>query len=71
MNSSSKNERILQEAAKEWGVNPKSEMWKLPAMYVGPYAEQDAKATLELWKVLHNEILRTDLKGGIFFAKIY
>ena len=61
--SSSKNERILQEAAKEWGVNPKSEMWKLPAMYVGPYAEQDAKATLELWKVLHNEILRTDLKA--------
>ena len=61
--SSSKNERILQEAAKEWGVNPKSEMWKLPAIYVGPYAEQDAKATLELWKVLHNEILRTDLKS--------
>tara|TARA_R110002020_G_scaffold213289_4_gene420030 strand:+ start:6135 stop:8054 length:1920 start_codon:yes stop_codon:yes gene_type:complete len=61
--ASSKNERILQEAAKEWGVNPKSEMWKLPPMYVGPYAEQDAKATLELWKVLYNEILRTDLSS--------
>jgi len=60
--ASSKNERILQEAAKEWGVNPKSEMWKLPPMYVGPYAEQDARATLDLWKTLSTEILKSDLQ---------
>ena len=30
-----KNEKILQEAAKEWGVNPKSELWRLPAPLVG------------------------------------
>jgi len=60
--ASSKNERVLQEAAKEWGVNPKSEMWKLPAMYVGPYAEQDARATLDLWNVLSTEIRKTDLQ---------
>ena len=59
--ASSKNEKVLQEAAKEWGVNPKSEMWKLPAIYVGPYAEQDARATLDLWRALSTEILKNDL----------
>ena len=30
----------LYETAKEWGIDdPKSEMYKLPAMYVGEYAE--------------------------------
>ena len=43
-----KSEALLYEAAREWGVNAKAEMWKLPAMYVGPYAEQDADLTLRL-----------------------
>jgi|TARA_A100001515_G_scaffold128000_1_gene113974 DNA polymerase I-like protein with 3'-5' exonuclease and polymerase domains len=60
--ASSKNERVLQEAAREWGIDAKSEMWKLPAMYVGPYAEQDARATLDLWNVLSTEIRKTDLQ---------
>ena len=38
-----KNEAALQEAAKDWGVDPKAEMYKLPAMYVGEYAERDAE----------------------------
>jgi len=41
-----KNESALQEAAKDWGVDPKAEMYKLPAMYVGEYAERDAEVTL-------------------------
>ena len=41
-----KNEAILTETAKEWGVDAKSEMYKLPAMYVGEYAERDAEMTL-------------------------
>ncbi len=60
--ASSKNERVLQAAAKEWGIDAKSEMWKLPAIYVGPYAEQDARATFDLWKTLSTEILKTDLQ---------
>tara|TARA_R100001594_G_scaffold1044_3_gene4292 strand:- start:953 stop:2869 length:1917 start_codon:yes stop_codon:yes gene_type:complete len=60
--ASSKNEKVLQQAAKEWGIDAKSEMWKLPAMYVGPYAEQDARATLDLWNTLSNEIRRSDLQ---------
>mgnify|MGYP003110417526 FL=1 len=56
-----KNEKILFEAAKEWGINPKKEMWRLPAMHVGEYAEQDAVATLKLWERLQQEITSQDL----------
>ena len=34
-----KNESALNMEAKEWGIDPKAEMYKLPAMYVGEYAE--------------------------------
>tara|TARA_R110000868_G_scaffold118_4_gene1214 strand:- start:255 stop:3125 length:2871 start_codon:yes stop_codon:yes gene_type:complete len=44
-----KSEKGLIQAARDFGVDPKSEMWKLPAMYVGEYAEMDATLTLELW----------------------
>jgi DNA polymerase I-like protein with 3'-5' exonuclease and polymerase domains len=44
-----KSEKGLVEAAREFGIDPKAEMWKMPAMYVGPYAEADAELTLELW----------------------
>ena len=56
-----KNEKLLFEAAKEWGVKPKKEMWRLPAMHVGEYAEQDAVATLKLWERLQQEITAQDL----------
>ena len=56
-----KNENALQEAAKEWGVDPKSEMYKLPAMYVGEYAERDAEITLSLWQEFKKEINAQDL----------
>ena len=45
-----KDETLLKEAAKSWGINPKAEMWKLPSKYVGAYAEQDAALTLNLWQ---------------------
>jgi DNA polymerase I-like protein with 3'-5' exonuclease and polymerase domains len=51
-----KNEKLLQAAAKEWGVDPKAEMYKLPPKYVGAYAEQDAVATLKLWQALKVEL---------------
>ena len=50
--SERKDETLLREAAHSFGVDPKAEMWKLPANYVGFYAEQDAVLTLKLWKVL-------------------
>ncbi len=60
-----KDESALYEAAKSWGVDPKAEMYKLPAMYVGSYAERDAQLTLELWQILKNEILIQDI-GSVF-----
>lgn len=47
-----KDERSLREAAQQMGLDPKSEMWKLPAHFVGRYAEQDAALTLRLWRHL-------------------
>jgi DNA polymerase I-like protein with 3'-5' exonuclease and polymerase domains len=56
-----KNEKLLQEAAKDFGVNPKAEMWRLPAPFVGEYAEKDAEITLKLWHALQHEISKQDL----------
>ena len=58
-----KSEALLYEAAKEWGVNAKAEMWKLPAMYVGPYAEQDADLTLRLWNYFKVELIKQELSS--------
>ena len=60
-----KDESQLYEAAKSWGVDPKAEMYKLPAMYVGAYAEGDAQLTLELWQEFKKEIMHQDI-GNIF-----
>ena len=51
-----KDEAALYEAAKTWGVDAKAEMYKLPAIYVGAYAEKDAELTLALWQELKKEI---------------
>ena len=56
-----KNEKLLQDAAKDFGVNPKAEMWRLPAPFVGEYAEKDAEMTLKLWHALQHEISKQDL----------
>ena len=56
-----KDEAALYDAAKSWGVDPKAEMYKLPAMYVGAYAERDAQLTLALWQELKKEINLQDL----------
>jgi DNA polymerase I-like protein with 3'-5' exonuclease and polymerase domains len=55
-----KDETALRAAAAEMGIDPKKEMYKLPAMYVGAYAEKDADLTLELWKRLKVEINHED-----------
>ena len=58
-----KDEKALTEAAQSWGIDPKSEMYKLPALYVGNYAEKDAQLTLELFKVLSREIQKQNLQN--------
>jgi len=56
-----KNEKLLRAAAKEWGIDPKADMWKLPAKYVGQYAEQDAALTLRLWNHFEAELQKNEL----------
>ena len=56
-----KNEKLLQEAAKDWGIDPKAEMWRLPSAFVGEYAEKDAEITLKLYHALQHEITKQDL----------
>ena len=56
-----KSEAALREAAQEFGVDPKAEMYKLPATFVGEYAEADAKLTLDLWQTLKAELSKEDL----------
>tara|TARA_R110000751_G_scaffold16771_1_gene52715 strand:- start:525 stop:2393 length:1869 start_codon:yes stop_codon:yes gene_type:complete len=47
-----KDETLLESAAHAYGVNKKSELYQLPAKYVGEYGEQDAVLTLKLWDKL-------------------
>ena len=56
-----KSQKLLFDTAKEWGVDAKAEMWKLPPMYVGDYAEQDADLTLRLWHYFKIEITKQEL----------
>ena len=56
-----KDETALRDAADKAGIDAKAEMWKLPAMYVGKYAEKDAELTLSLFKKLSIEIKKQEL----------
>ena len=58
-----KNESALNEEAKSRGLDPKADMWQLPAMYVGGYAEKDAELTLELWQIFKKEIIHQDIES--------
>jgi DNA polymerase I-like protein with 3'-5' exonuclease and polymerase domains len=60
-----KSEQGLKEAAQDFNVHAKKELWKLPAMYVGEYAEQDAALTLKLWQHFKT-ILRNEEVESIF-----
>ena len=60
-----KSEQGLKESASDFGVHPKKELWKLPAMHVGDYAEQDAALTLKLWHHLKPLLIKDEV-GSIF-----
>lgn len=56
-----KDEALLKEAAAAYGCDPKSDMWKLPARYVGAYAEWDAALPLQILEEQEKEIAEQDL----------
>ena len=57
-----KDEKALTDAAAAAGIDAKSEMYKLPAMDVGAYAEKDAALTLKLFKELSRHIQKQNLE---------
>lgn len=56
-----KDEQLLRDAARDYGVDPKAEMWKLPARHVGPYAEGDVADLCALIDKQEAELRRQDL----------
>ena len=59
-----KDESVLRAAAEAYGYDAKSELWKLPARYVGPYAEQDAMSTLLLAQTLRPKLEADELTAA-------
>lgn len=57
-----KSEKDLVQAAKEFGFDPKGELWRLPAQFVGTYGEGDAELTLDLWKYFKVQISREGIQ---------
>ena len=57
-----KEESVLKDVADRSGVDSKAELWKLPAMAVGAYAEKDAELTLKLFKLFSQKIKNEKLE---------
>lgn len=55
-----KDEAMLREVAKLYKVDPKAGLWKLPARYVGPYAEADTDLPL---RILEKQIPELESQG--------
>lgn len=59
-----KDETLLAEAGAAYGIKHiKSEMWKIPPQFVGPYAEQDTLVTLKLWEFERRRLIKDDLEN--------
>jgi len=56
-----KDESLLIEAAKAYGVSPKGGLWKLPARFVGAYGEQDTVSPLQILKLQEQKIEEQNL----------
>ena len=58
-----KDEELLRQAAKAYGVDPKGGMWRMPARFVGQYAEVDAERPLQLLQRQERKLYDDDLTG--------
>lgn len=57
----SKETDVLFEAARSMGLDPGAGMWRLPARYVGEYAENDVTSPLEIYAKMRQRLDREDL----------
>lgn len=58
----SKDENVLLEAARSFGLDPKKGLWRLPARYVGEYGEQDVASPLEILRAQEKVIEQRGLQ---------
>lgn len=58
-----KQEEMLRAAAIDYGLDPKKDMWRLPARFVGQYASEDARLPLAILRRQEREIDEQDLWG--------
>ena len=58
-----KDEALLRAAAVDYGIDPKKDMWMLPAKFVGKYAEEDTRLPLNIIRRQEREIDEQDLWG--------
>lgn len=56
-----KDESLLNEAAAAYNVDPKQGLWKLPARFVGPYAQMDTALPLDVLRAQERELERQNL----------
>jgi DNA polymerase I-like protein with 3'-5' exonuclease and polymerase domains len=59
-----KDTRLLLEAIEAFGGNPRNgaaDIWRLPARFAAPYAEQDAVSTLSLWRQVEGGLRAQEL----------
>lgn len=56
-----KDESLLRRAAAAFDLDPKKDMWQLPARFVGAYAEQDAYLPLQIMRRQEREIDEQEL----------
>lgn len=61
----SKDDTLLIEAARSYGIDPKRGMWRLPAKFVGEYAERDVSSPLEIY-AKQRALLDRDNLWGIY-----
>lgn len=57
-----KDESLLRQAAIEHKCDPKAQLWKLPARYVGPYGEGDSVTPLEILRKQEERIKEDGLQ---------
>lgn len=57
-----KNESVLREAARQYGVDPKGGMWRMPGRMVGPYAEDDAELPLKIMRRQERQIEQNEIE---------
>lgn len=57
-----KDERVLVDAAQSFGLDPKTDLWRLHSKFVGRYAEHDVLAPLQILHLQHQEIERQGIQ---------